>query len=284
MSSFSKNNRLMKLKLTGILIGLSVFSILIVAFAIDMNGKNDFEIVSGSKNVAGTIEFSGYTWTITDSYGKHTGPGTNYFSGSKENVYVDPNGKLHLRLTMRNDKWYCPEVRMLNNLGYGSYIFHIDSLENPLDKDIVVGLFMYDREDSINFHKEVDIEFSQWGKDNSLNSQYVMQPKEDEAYRFNTDFTKNSKHTIEIRKKKIVFKSAYESEDNKGCFQKNYSHHKIKPNKEYMSINERVSINVWLYKMSEPSNLKEFEIVISKFEFKPFRFPGILNPAPNPQQ
>ena len=49
MSSFSKNNRLMKLKLTGILIGLSVFSILIVAFAIDMNGKNDFEIVSGSK-------------------------------------------------------------------------------------------------------------------------------------------------------------------------------------------------------------------------------------------
>ena len=152
MSSFSKNNRLMKLKLTGILIGLSVFSILIVAFAIDMNGKNDFEIVSGSKNVAGTIEFSGYTWTIKDSYGKHTGPGTNYFSGSKENVYVDPNGKLHLRLTMRNDKWYCPEVRMLNNLGYGSYIFHIDSLENPLDKDIVVGLFMYDREDSINFH------------------------------------------------------------------------------------------------------------------------------------
>lgn len=284
MSSFQKNNRLMKLKKASTLIGLSVISVFIVAFTYEMNGQNDSAITTGSKNVSGTLEFSGYTWKIKDSFGKHTGPGSNYFSGSKENVYVDAEGKLHLRLTMRNDKWYCPEVRMLNNLGYGSYIFHIDSLVTPLDKDIVVGLFMYDREDSINFHKEVDIEFSQWGKDNSLNSQYVMQPKEDEAYRFNTDFTKNSKHTIELRKKKIVFKSSYESEDNKSCFKKNYSHHKIRPNKDYMSINERVSINVWLYRMSEPSNLKEFEIVISKFEFKPFRFPGILNPAPNIQQ
>ncbi|MFZ7114201.1 MAG: glycoside hydrolase family 16 protein [Bacteroidota bacterium] len=273
----------MRIKKTGILFGLGVLTFLIIVFTIDMNGQNDSEIISGSKNVAGTIEFSGYTWTIKDSYGKHTGPGNNYFSGSKENVYVDANGKLHLRLTMRNDKWYCPEVRMQKNLGYGSYVFYIDSLETPLDKDIVVGLFMYDREDSLNFHKEVDIEFSQWGKDNSLNSQYVMQPKEDEAYRFNTDFTKKSKHTIELRKRKIAFKSSYETEDNKGCLHKNYSHHKIKPNKEYMSINERVSINVWLYRMSEPSNLKEFEIVISKFEFKPFRFPGIINPAPNPQ-
>lgn len=108
-----------------------------------------------------------------------------------------------------------------------------------------------------------------------------MQPKEDEAYRFNTDFTKKSKHTIEIRKKKIGFKSTYQMDSDGGCFSKNFSHWKIKPNKEYKSLNERVSINVWLYRMSEPSNLKEFEIVIAKFEFKPFNFAGILNPAPN---
>ena len=100
MSSFSKNNRLMRIKKTGILFGLGVLTFLIIVFTIDMNGQNDSEIISGSKNVAGTIEFSGYTWTIKDSYGKHTGPGNNYFSGSKENVYVDANGKLHLRRSL----------------------------------------------------------------------------------------------------------------------------------------------------------------------------------------
>jgi len=284
MSSFLQKNRLMKLKTTCFLIGISILSIFILSFTFKMDEESVASPATGSKNVGGTIEFSGYTWTIKDSNGKHTGPGNNYFSSSKDNVYVDSLGKLHLRLTYRNDKWYCPEVRMVNNLGYGSYIFYIDSLVTPLDKDIVVGLFMYDREDSLNFHKEVDIEFSQWGKDNSLNSQYVMQPKEDQAYRFNTDFTKKSKHIIEVRKKKIVFKSTYNIESKNNCFSKNFSHHKIKPNKEYKSLNERVSINVWLYRMSEPSNLKEFEIVISKFEFQPFSFPGFLNPAPNPQR
>ncbi len=274
----------MKLNKNNIFILLGVLSIFICSFTIAMNEQRSSEMKSGSKNMGGTIEFSGYSWTVKDSNGKHTGPGNNYFSGSKDNVYVDSLGKLHLRLTYRNDKWYCPEVRMLNNLGYGKYIFEIDSLTTPLDKDIVVGLFMYDREDSMNFHKEVDIEFSQWGKDVSLNSQYVMQPKEDEAYRFNTDFTKQSRHTIELKKKKIAFKSTYQMDSKGGCFTKNFSHWKIKPNKEYKSLNERVSINVWLYRMSEPSNLKEFEIVISKFEFKPFKFAGILNPAPNVKQ
>ncbi len=271
----------MKLNKKEIFILLGVLSLFIYSFTMDLNEQNTIEIKSGSKTIGDTIQFSGYYWTVKESNGKHTGPGSNYFSSSKDNVYVDAEGKLHLRLTFRNDKWYCPEVRMINNLGYGKYIFEIDSLVTPLDKDIVVGLFMYDREDSVNFHKEVDIEFSQWGKDNSLNSQYVMQPKEDEAYRFNTDFTKKSKHTIEIRKKKIGFKSTYQMDSDGGCFSKNFSHWKIKPNKEYKSLNERVSINVWLYRMSEPSNLKEFEIVIAKFEFKPFNFAGILNPAPN---
>lgn len=281
MKSFLTKIKSMKYKSILLYIFFCVALVFIFAFKLSKEISMTSENLSGSKNIGGTIEFSGYTWTIKDSNGKHTGPGNNYFAGNKENVYVDVDGKLHLRLTIRNDKWYCPEVRMVNNLGYGKYIFYIDSLVTPLDKDIVVGLFMYDREDSINFHKEVDIEFSKWGKDNGLNSQYVIQPKEDEAFRFNTDFSKPSKHTIELRKKKISFKSSYHLEKGNECFKKKFSHHKIRLNKEYKSLNERVSINVWLYRMSEPSNLKEFEIVISKFEFLAFKFPGILNPKPN---
>jgi hypothetical protein len=215
-----------------------------------------------SPNEGEKIQFSGHTWTTKDSYGKHTGPGNNYFSGTKENVWVDQDGKLHMRITYRNDKWYCPEVKLTETLGYGQYYFYLDPLPQPLDKDVVIGLFLYNREDSANFHNEIDIEFSTWGKDSSLNSQYVVQPKEDQAYRFNTDLSKPSKHLMELQPKKVTFKS-FQIENGK---ENQIAKNKEKPDYDYYSMNEKVSINVWLYHTSEPSNLKEFEVVISKFE------------------
>ena len=41
-----------------------------------------------------TIEFSGYTWRIKE--GGIYGPGTNYFSASSDNIWVDEKGWLHL--------------------------------------------------------------------------------------------------------------------------------------------------------------------------------------------
>ena len=110
-----------------------------------------------------TIKFSGFEWLIKDSKNRITGPGKNYFSSSTENVWVDTLGRLHLKITQRNDKWYSSEVRLTQSLGYGKYIFHLDSLPQELDKDMVIGLFMYDHLDTGNFHKEIDIEFSKWG-------------------------------------------------------------------------------------------------------------------------
>jgi hypothetical protein len=224
-----------------------------------------------------TIEFSGYHWVVKDSYGKKAGPGNNYFSGSKDNVYVDSEGKLHMRITNRDDKWHCPEVRLLESPGLGRYYFYLDPMPQPFDKDVVIGMFLYDREDTNNFHKEIDIEISQWGKDTSLNTQYVIQPKEEEAYRFHTDLNIPTKHLIELGRKKIVFKSFYGSTSGDDM-PLEYSNYKMKPDYEYYSNSERVSINVWLYQTSEPFNLKEFEVIISKFEFVPFWYDKLLNP------
>ena len=44
---------------------------------------------------------------------------------------------------------------------------------------------------------------------------------------------------------------------------------KYKPDKAYRPGNETISINIWLYKASEPFNLREMEVIISKFEFVP---------------
>jgi hypothetical protein len=222
------------------------------------------------KQAPDTIEFSGYKWTIKDSNGRQTGPGDNYFSNSKKNVYVDNEGKLHMRITQRDDKWYCPEVRMVHSLGYGRYYFTLDPLQVPLDRDVVIGLFMYDQEDNSNFHNEVDIEISKWGKDTKTNSQYVIQPKEEEAHRFVTDLTIPSRHMIELGRKKITFRSYQLRPEEKDTDRVEIAKHKIKPDKDYETENEKVSMNMWLYHTSEPSDLREFEVVISRFEFKPF--------------
>ena len=250
--------------------------IIIYLFTMNAAGSGKKE----SDHQGDTITFSGFKWTTKNSNGKQTGPGNNYFSGSKDNIYVDALGKLHLRITYRNDKWYCPEVHMLEPLGYGRCYFYLDPLPQPLDKDVVIGMFLYDREDTSNFHKEIDIELSTWGKGSGFNTQYVIQPKEDEAHRFLTDLSLPTRHMIELRRSKVIFRTYY---DNSGPddIPLEIARKTEKPDYEYSSGNERICINVWLYRTSEPSNLKEFEVVISRFEFKQFWYDRLFNPIKN---
>jgi hypothetical protein len=231
--------------------------------------------MKSSNHLGDTIIFSGYKWLVKESGGRQIGPGNNYFSGSKENIFVDSEGKLHLKITNRNDIWYCPEVKLVNNLGRGKYLYYLDPLPQPMDKDVVIGLFLYDREDTSNFHKEVDIEISQWGKDTLVNSQYVIQPKEEEAYRFRTDLGVATKHMIEIKKSRVVFKSYYGTPDSSDI-PLEYAGHGVKPEYDFYSPSERICMNVWLYHTSEPASLKPFEVVISHFEYQPFWYDKFL--------
>ncbi len=219
-----------------------------------------------------TIRFSGFNWVIKDSKERITGPGKNYFSNSGENVRIDSLGKLHLSIVQRNEKWYSAEVRLTESLGYGRYIFYIDPLPQALDKDMVIGLFMYDHMDTSNFHKEVDIEFSKWGKEKNENSQYVIQPYENQPHRFETELNYASKHSISVRKRKIEFVSMYNDVKLPDTIEHTIRKWKYKPDNIYRTGEEKVSINVWLYKATETSSLKPVEVIISGFDFIPFKF------------
>lgn len=219
-----------------------------------------------------TIKFSGFNWVIKDSKNRITGPGKNYFSNSEENVWVDSLGKLHLRIAQRDEKWYCSEVRLTQSLGYGRYVFYIDPLPQDLDKDMVIGLFMYDHLDTSNFHKEIDIEFSRWGDKKNDNSQYVIQPYENQPHRFQTDLKLPTKHSISVRKRKIEFSSVYNILAHHDSTKLTIQKWKYKPENVYRTGDEKVSMNVWLYKSSEPASLKPVEVIISGFEFIPYKF------------
>lgn len=55
------------------------------------------------------IRWSELKWCVK-SCDTPCGPGPNYFSDSKENVRVDEDGQLHLRIVQSEGNWLCAEV------------------------------------------------------------------------------------------------------------------------------------------------------------------------------
>jgi hypothetical protein len=120
------------------------------------------------------IVFSGYLWSVKTSTGR-VGPGPNYFSDAAQSVWVDSAGRLHMKIRKVKNKWYCSEVILNQNLGYGTYRFYLDSPVDAIDRNAVLGLFTWSDNSNYN-HREIDIEFSRWGVANNQNAQYVVQP------------------------------------------------------------------------------------------------------------
>ena len=220
-----------------------------------------------------TLLFSGYKWTTKESKDRHTGPGKNFFAGGRENIWVDEQGRMHIRMTHNNGRWYCAEARLVESLGYGKYIFQLEGNPMKLDKDLVVGFFTYDHGDTAHYHREIDIEFSQWGDEKNDNSQYVLQPHDisENVHRFQTDLSKKTQHVISWKKNKIGFSSGYVTVDGDSEVVTEFAKWTYKPHRKLRNSNEKFSMNVWLYKAAFPSDFTDYEFIVSKFEFIPHK-------------
>jgi hypothetical protein len=100
------------------------------------------------------IHFSSYDWWVKTGSGL-LGPGPNYFSDGTNNVWLDTNGFLHLRITQASNQWQCAEIISARTFGYGSYRFELDSIVDNLDPNIVLGLFTWS-DDPAYADREID--------------------------------------------------------------------------------------------------------------------------------
>ena len=225
-----------------------------------------------------TLIFAGYKWVTKESNERHTGPGRNFFAGGKENIWVDEKGRMHIRMTHRNGRWYCAEARLAESLGYGKYIFQLEANPARLDKNLVVGFFTYDHDDTLNHHREIDIEFSSWGNEKELNSQYVLQPFEvsENVHRYQTDLSQRTQHEISWKKKCIGFSSSYVNLQNDSIVLNKYAEWTYKPQKKVKQHLEKFSMNIWLFKADFPSDFNDYEFIVSKFEFIPYKLEKYL--------
>jgi hypothetical protein len=121
------------------------------------------------------LHWSGYDWWVKKS-SSPVGPGPNYFSDSTNNVFLDAQGRLHLRITQVSNQWQCAELVMQRTLGHGAYAFHLGSPVDALDRNIVLGLFTWSDQPAFN-HREIDFEAGRWADPADYqNAQFVVQP------------------------------------------------------------------------------------------------------------
>ncbi len=224
------------------------------------------------KQAEHTLFFAGYEWQIKHR-SERAGPGNNYFSASPENVWVDAQGQLHLKITYRNGQWHCAEVISQRSFGYGTYQFKVAPLTSSLNKNVVVGLFLWNSYATKQHNHEVDIEFSRWGQEKNLNAQYVVHPDvAGNKHRFLFDLQAGtSRHSFFWVNNSIRFRSDLNDSAEPEVPVKSSTNWQWKGAKGPRAGREKVHLNVWLYQGKPPTENQEVEVVFTDFIFKPYQ-------------
>lgn len=240
----------------GMLVGLVL--LLFVNCSSSTDSDTDVPIVPTDR----VIQFSGMDWIVRTTRDKKEGPGPNMFSDSEKNVWVDSQGKLHLKVRQESGNWYCSGVIARQSLGYGKYIFYVNSDVSKLDQNVVAGFFTY-----LNDEEEIDIEFSKWSIPSNQNAQFAVQPSEIVGNKKRFDIAPNSgptTHYFDWQPDQLLFKSSYT--DAKGADQT--MHEWTYAGKHVPKAKtERLRMNLWMFRGQMPSDLKEQEIVIDSVRF-----------------
>jgi len=213
------------------------------------------------------IEFSGYKWGVRNR-DKIGSPGKNCYS--PQNVWIDTEGQLHLRIHYKNGKWRGAEVFTRKSFGYGSYEFLVNTRIDSLNHHLVIGLFTWDKTSEAP-NNEIDIEFSKWGKaDFETNSQYVVQPtSETSLHRFQSSLQGSfTTHRFVWSQNCVEFFSYHghiAEHNDKLLITKPF---KFIGKEVHTPAKEKVHINFWLYKQPLDTT-QNWEAIISKFRFIP---------------
>jgi hypothetical protein len=218
------------------------------------------------------FHFSGYDWDVKSSGEYVFGPGPNVFSDDLDNVWVDEEGKLHLRITYRDGVWRCAEVISNDSFGYGTYRFYIDSPVDELDPNVVLGLFTWS-DDPAYAYREIDVEVARWGNaSDPTNAQFVVQP---------WNRTGNlTRWTIPSGASPTTYSFDWEAdniafESRDGAYSPDAASTPVIASWNYTGQDipvpgdEQVRMNLWLVSGRSPVNGQEVEVVVDRFVFVP---------------
>jgi hypothetical protein len=206
------------------------------------------------------IQFSGYTWLVKDSGGAKWGPGPNVFSPSTDNVWVDPAGRLHLKIVKSGSQWRSAEVISKASFGYGTYRWTLASDVSSLDPQVTLGMFTWHDTSADYAHREIDIEVARWGNaSNPTNAQFVVQPYDlgGHTFRYTVPPAVPSTHEFTWRESSVGFLS--------GTTSWLFGDAAAVPR----AGGENARMNLWLFRGRATLNRTAAEVVFERFEHVP---------------
>lgn len=217
-----------------------------------------------------TITFAGVEWQVKS--GGPMGPGPNYWTDSPQDVWVDENGRLHLRIVKKGNIWYCSEVYTSNSTSYGEHRFLVDGYIDRMDQNIVLGLFVYAHDEA-----EIDIEYSRWGQGANYKrvGNYNIQPyyRTGNSHQFESPLNQSqSTHFFNWQEEKIEFGSLQGHHHQEPASSEDYIQQWIYSGADNPdpSLNLRTHINFWLFSGNAPEDLSVLEVIITDV-FQPLR-------------
>jgi hypothetical protein len=212
---------------------------------------------------AKTLSFSGRTWFIRPN--GSGGPGPCNWSAS--NVWVDPAGQLHLKISRANGKWYCGEVYTTENLGFGQYQWDVIGRVDNFDRNIVLGLFPYSGPDGRN---EIDIEMAKWGDPHVNAGSFTIWPAASGLTNSTRSFPVHligdqTTQRFIWRSDSVQFQMLQGYRTDTADVIASWTFTPRRPADAIPHQAMPTHINLWLYNGRAPSDGKEIEIVIKRF-------------------
>ncbi len=209
--------------------------------------------------------FAGQDWYVKDSDGAQWGPGDNYWEGDENSVWADEAGRLHLTIRKVGNRWYSSEVYTVLRTGYGMHRFYVESPLHDLDRNVVLGLFLYQDDEH-----EIDFESARWGGIDDNNAQFVIQPFDPERFLITCNDTPevcedyHSTHEINWGATSVDFRSieGYDPDTGVVIREWTYSDGGIPQEERHL----RVRMNLWLDDGLPPSDRQEVEIIIASLD------------------
>lgn len=216
-----------------------------------------------------TFFWQGYEWEVKE--GESLGPGPNTWDS--DNVWVDDQDMLHLKIALRDGQWTCAEVKTTERLGFGTYQWQTIGRQDQFDLNIVLGLFVYP-DGGVDGTNEIDIEFSHFGDPNRPVGNFTVWPAKPfpflnpTTYIFPVELNgTHTTHRFNWQKRSVAFGSYHGHTDGTSNPIAEWTFAR-KPAALFIASEPMpVHMNLWLFGGNPPVNGQEVEMIVSSFKF-----------------
>jgi hypothetical protein len=201
------------------------------------------------------IRFAGHKWSVKN--GLNLPPRNNNWSDDPRSVWIDVDGKLHLKIRQQEGVWYSAQVTAFDYASHGSYHFYVETPVADLGDSAVLGLFLY-----ADDQNEIDIEFRQRENERFDNGSYVIQPYIQDGHRetFQLDWEGQTVHEIVWQPDFVNFRSLRGDDPDSGqlLYEWRFDQGRSIPPE---NRNLRVQMNLWM--LNAATHADEIEVVIA---------------------